>query len=98
MIVPNACADSACVNGTVGVLLGHGDGTFEPAVTYRSGGYWTNSLTVADVNGDSRLDIVVANMALGNGTVGVQIIGRRLSRRPLYKRFRQYIELGHAFD
>jgi len=80
VIVANACADSACANGTMGVMLGNGDGTFQPVVTYGSGGYWTNSVTVVDVNGDGRLDALVANFcadiscgygSLGDGTVGV---------------------------
>ena len=42
-VVANYCANSNCgdgtVNGTVGVLLGNGDGTFQTVVTYGSGGY-----------------------------------------------------------
>jgi len=65
---------SDCSNGVIGVLLGNGDGTFQPAVTYSSGGYGLQSVTVADVNGDGRPDLVVANFSgpavgvlLGNG-------------------------------
>lgn len=50
---------------TVGVLLGKGDGTFKPAVTYDTGGFQRpdvpSSVTLADVNGDSKLDIIVTN-------------------------------------
>jgi hypothetical protein len=46
---------------TVAVLLGNGDGTFQPAVTYDSGGYMAWSIAVADVNGDGKPDVVVAN-------------------------------------
>ncbi len=46
---------------TVSVLLGKGDGTFNPAVTYGSGGFQANSIAVADVNGDHKPDLVVAN-------------------------------------
>jgi Bacterial Ig-like domain (group 3)/FG-GAP-like repeat len=64
-------------SGMVSVLLGNGDGTFQPAVTYDSGvssGGWANSVAVADFNGDGRPDLVVANypdrtvgVLLGNG-------------------------------
>jgi len=47
--------------GVVGVLLGNGDGTFQPASTY-PGGDSISSMAVADVNMDGKLDIVVANM------------------------------------
>jgi len=46
---------------TVGVLLGNGDGTFEPAVTYYSGGNQISAVAAADLNGDGKLDVVVAN-------------------------------------
>ena len=56
------------------MLLGNGDGTFQPAVTYRTGGGQAWSVAVADVNGDGNADLVVANyddnllgVLLGNG-------------------------------
>jgi uncharacterized protein (DUF2141 family) len=60
----------------VGVLLGNGDGTFQPAQAYGSGGNTTTSLAVADVNGDGKLDLLVANKCVSsdncaNGNVGV---------------------------
>jgi hypothetical protein len=51
---------SAC-GGTLSVLLGNGDGTFQKAVTYESGGRTASSLAVMDVNGDGHLDVVVTN-------------------------------------
>jgi hypothetical protein len=62
LITANWCASvKDCSNGSVGVLLGNGDGTFKPAVTYPSGGYYAFSVLVADVNGDGKPDLVVAN-------------------------------------
>jgi FG-GAP-like repeat/Abnormal spindle-like microcephaly-assoc'd, ASPM-SPD-2-Hydin/FG-GAP repeat len=77
LLVASQCADSACSsNGLVGVLLGNGDGTFQPVVVYDSGGYYAASLAVADVNGDTKPDLVVANQWMSstnpnNGVVAV---------------------------
>ena len=76
LVVANQCSDSACMNhGFVGVLLGKGDGTFQPVVTYDSGGYGAFSVAVADVNGDGKPDLLVANVCANsnctNGGVGV---------------------------
>jgi hypothetical protein len=57
-------------DSTVSILLGKGDGTFKPAVSYpvpRGGG--CTSLAVADFNGDGFLDIVAAGP--GSDTVSV---------------------------
>ena len=61
LVVANSCADSTCTNGSVSVLLGNGDGTFKAAVSYGSGGYAASSVAVADVNGDGKQEMVVAN-------------------------------------
>jgi len=75
LVVANVCADSTCAGGpTVGLLLGNGDGTFQAAVTYNSGGSGASFLVVADVNGDGKLDLLVPggdgmdlDVLLGNG-------------------------------
>jgi Bacterial Ig-like domain (group 3)/FG-GAP-like repeat len=64
LVVPNACAssqDCPLGPGSVAVLLGKGDGTFQTAVAYGSGGGDAFSVAVADVNGDGKLDVLVAN-------------------------------------
>ncbi len=65
-------------HGTVSVLLGNGDGTFQPQVTYEVGGV-PSSVVAGDFNGDGRIDLAVANsqdgtvsvlLGNGNGTFG----------------------------
>jgi hypothetical protein len=73
VVVANACASSNCIETTVGVLLGNGDGTFQGVVTYASGGNQGTSIAVADVNGDGNPDLLVVHessqlgVLLGNG-------------------------------
>jgi hypothetical protein len=62
-----------CPAGGVSILLGNGDGTFQPAVNYAAGDQpW--SIAAVDLNHDGDLDLVVANslgkrltVLLGNG-------------------------------
>lgn len=74
LVVMSGCS-SACDNilppqGSVGVLLGNGDGSFSSPVSYLSGGYFATSLEVADLNGDGKLDVVVANWCADNSFIG----------------------------
>ncbi len=58
---PDLIAANGTAPGSVGVLLGNGDGTFRPVVTYPSGGNRASSVAVADVNGDGRPDLLALN-------------------------------------
>jgi hypothetical protein len=60
-------------SNTVSVLIGNGDGTFQPSVDYAAGSN-PSSVAVGDFNDDGKLDLVVANagssdisILLGNG-------------------------------
>ena len=74
ILVANECSNTDCF-GRVSVLLGNGDGTFQPAVSYSSGGLFAFSLAVCDVNGDGKLDVLVVNLCAddlcASGSVGV---------------------------
>ncbi len=56
-------------DGTVSVLLGNGDGTLQPRLTYLVGASPV-SLAMGDLNADGKPDLVVANQG-PPGTVGV---------------------------
>ena len=64
--------------GEVGVLLGNGDGTFQAPARYKSGGPATVSVTIGDLNGDGRADIVAMNAqanTTGCGDYGANSFG-----------------------
>jgi len=76
LAVVNDCASASCASGSVGILLGNGDGTFKPAVTYPSGGQGAYSLVSADFNNDGFFDLAVVNNCANStcssgGAVGV---------------------------
>ena len=71
-LVNGACAST----GSVGVLAGNGDGTFQLPVKYLSGGKSATSIAVGDVDGDTKFDLFVSNVCVSlsncaNGTVAV---------------------------
>jgi FG-GAP-like repeat len=75
VVVGSTCVQSppACTN-LLKVLLGNGDGSFQPAVAYDSKDQYDVSVTLGDVNDDGRVDLVAANQSgpelavlVGNG-------------------------------
>ena len=54
--------------GVICVLLGNGDGSFQPYTSY-SAGFFTRGLVSGDLNGDGRPDLVVVNE--DDGTISV---------------------------
>ncbi|HEY1657381.1 MAG TPA: FG-GAP-like repeat-containing protein [Candidatus Sulfotelmatobacter sp.] len=76
VVVSECLSTSNCSNGVLSVLLGNGDGTFQPAVTYNSGGASASAMRLADMNNDGKLDIVVQNNCAtstdcSNGSISV---------------------------
>src|SRR5262249_54808773 len=62
VLVANWCQGvNACTKSNVGVLLNRGNGTFQPVVTYDSGGPHAFSVSVTDMNSDGIPDLIVAN-------------------------------------
>src|SRR5262249_24973396 len=76
LVVANYCATECSyppAAGSVGVLLGKGNGTFQAVETYPVGGNGTVSRSVADLDKDGKPDILVANCgpeACGPGSPG----------------------------
>jgi hypothetical protein len=72
LLVANSCASYPnCANvGVIGVLLGNGDGTFQTAATYGSGGWQADSIAVADVNGDGKPDLLAMNECASGASSG----------------------------
>jgi hypothetical protein len=66
LVVANQFECSSCYNGGVSVLLANGDGTFQTAVSYDSGGTYARSVAVADLSANGKLDVVVANAFYSN--------------------------------
>jgi hypothetical protein len=69
-IIATSYQGQANGDGTVAVLFGNGNGTFQSPVLYDSGAPGANAVTVADVNGDAVLDLLVANGCFSSCTGG----------------------------
>lgn len=69
LAVANAnCISTPCGPGSVSVLLGNGDGTFQTHVEHNAGA-GPSAVAAVDFNGDGKADLAVANNA--DGTVSV---------------------------
>jgi hypothetical protein len=65
----NDCNNPPCGPGSVSVLLGNGDGTFQPHTDYGAG-LVPSSVAVGDFRSNGKLDLAVAN----NGSSSVSIL------------------------
>jgi hypothetical protein len=68
LVVTNSIATNS---GSISVLLGNPDGTFQTAVSYPTAGEGTISAVIDDVNGDGKLDIVTVSRGPGSQMISV---------------------------
>jgi hypothetical protein len=65
------CPVEGAPPGEVSVLLGNGDGTFQTAVSYSSGGSWATSVAIGALSGGGDPDLVATNFFVPEDSVGV---------------------------
>ena len=80
--VAMALYDLVCDAGTVSILLGNGDGSFQPHLDYATGKQ-PSALAAGDFNGDGKLDLAIVNaqddsvsvlLGQGDGTFQSQVV------------------------
>lgn len=71
------CVAAGCSGGgALAIALGNGDGSFLPATALPSGGFYSESLVIADFNHDGKPDVAILNncvnlTCIGGGSVTV---------------------------
>ena len=68
----NNCGTYQCA-GSVSILLGNGDGTFRPPLTFTAG-IGPSAVAAGDFNGDGKLDIVIVNYGYAGGGDTISVL------------------------
>lgn len=89
IVVANFCnfVNDTCSLTTLGLLLGHGDGTFAPALAIPLLGNSATSVAIADLNQDGAMDIAVTVLAGAVAGTAVEILigrGDGTFREPIF--------------
>jgi uncharacterized protein YfaP (DUF2135 family) len=70
LVVADSCGTKGCEAGSVSVLLGNGDGTFQPPMDFDTGP-GAVSVATGDFNRDGKVDLVTANIGGNSNTVSI---------------------------
>jgi hypothetical protein len=62
------CSNNTCLPGDAVVLIGNGDGTFQPPVEYTVG-LEPENVAVGDFNGDGKPDLAISNFAANTASI-----------------------------
>ena len=71
---PDIAVGNDSTTGGVQILLGKGDGTFQPPVTYSTGASYSVAIAAADFDGDGKIDLAVTSFNLTLNTSGIAIL------------------------
>jgi hypothetical protein len=63
-----------CNDTSIGVMIGNGDGTFQPTVFYSVGTAGTFTFTAGDFNSDGKTDLFVSHEGSGNAPVQFSLL------------------------
>jgi hypothetical protein len=65
LVANSACYTALCGQASVAVLVGNGDGTFQPALVTNTTALQMGQCTLADFDGDAKLDVACAGSYIG---------------------------------
>jgi len=91
VVIGNQCELGDCANGSIGILLGNGDGTFQYAANSPQSTTDGNlvGIALADVNADGKLDVIAStytgilvSFGKGNGTLQSPTVYAALTASP----------------